>query len=452
MALWNTIKFLQDPLGSLQRQVATHGTLSRMEVTLSRGSTQGTLLAIGPDYNQQILSDTRVFYSVSSSPPPDTAAQRLTQGVVYLNGEHHKQQRRLIMPAFHKKEVDAYAQDMIAVTQQVLDRWQPGQRVNMIEEMTALTMGIVLKTLFGLDLDQKGHTLGHQLESWLALTNSIAANLIPRSLPGSPARRLIAVAEQIEATVRDILNQKRAHLEDSRDIISMLMKTHDEDGTQMTDAELIGNAVLLYLAGHETSANALTWALFLLAQHPDVMNDLLDEVEGTLHGSPPTIEQIGQLKLLEGVINEALRLFPPLSFITKTIAQPVRVGSYDLDVGESVMMSHFLTHRLPEIFAQPDRFLPQRWFNLDPSPYEYIPFSAGPRRCIGATFAMLEMKIVLAMLIQRYRYALVPNAPVQASFVFLLRARQMPMEIHPPDRHFQRQPMRGNIAHLIQMA
>jgi cytochrome P450 len=452
MSLWQTIKFLQNPLSSVQQQVAAHGLLSRMEVTLSRSSTQGTLLAIGPEYNQQVLSDTKTFHAISTSPPADTAAQRLTQGVVYLNGEHHKQQRRLIMPAFHKKEVDSYAQDMIAVTQQLLDRWQPGQRVNMIEEMTALTMGIVLKTLFGLDLDHKGYALGHLLEEWLGLSNSIAGNLIPRKLPGSPARRLVAVAEQIEMAVRDILNEKRAHLEDSHDVISMLMKTHDEDGTQMTDAELIGNAALLYLAGHETSANALTWALFLLAQHPSIMANLLDEIEGELHGSAPSIEQVGKLKLLDGVINEALRLFPPLSLISKTVAQPVRVGDFDLAPGESVMISHFLTHRLPEIFPQPNRFLPERWLNIDPSPYEYIPFSAGPRRCIGATFAMLEMKLVLAMLLQRYRVALVPQAQVRASFVFLLRARQMPMEIHAPDRRFQRQPIRGNIGHLLEMA
>ncbi len=451
MALWEMIKFFRDPLVSLQHQVANHGTLSRMDFTLSRGSSQGVVLAVGPEYNQQILSDTKVFHAVTTSPPPDTAAQRLTQGVVYLNGEHHRQQRRLIMPAFHKKEVDGYAQDMIAVTQQLIDRWHPGQRVNMIDEMTALTMGIVIKTLFGLELDKNGYALGSLLEEWLALSSSILANVVPQNLPYSPARRLVAVAGRIEAIVRELLAQKRAHLDESRDVMSMLMKTHDEDGTQMTDAELIGNATLLYLAGHETSANALSWALFLLAQHPKIMADLVDEVEGELHGSPPTVEQISRLKLLEGVVNEALRLFPPVSFITKTVSQPVRVGSFELAAGESVMISHFLTHRLPHLYPQPNRFMPERWFSIDPSPYEYIPFSAGPRRCIGATFAMLEMKIVLAMLLQRYRFSVIRNAQVQASFLFLLRARQMPIEIQAVGQQPKRESIRGNIVNLIEL-
>jgi cytochrome P450 len=451
LALWEMIKFFRDPLVSLQRQVANHGMVSRLDFTLSRSSPQGIVLAIGPEYNQQVLSDSKVFHALSPSPPPDTAAQRLTQGVVYLNGEHHRQQRRLIMPAFHKKEVDGYAEDMIAVTQQLMDRWHPGQRVNMIEEMTVLTMGIVIKTLFGLELDKNGHALGNLLEEWLALSNSILANVVPQNLPYSPARRLVAVSERIEVTVRELLAQKRAQLDESRDVMSMLMKTHDEDGTQMTDAELIGNATLLYLAGHETSANALTWALFLLSQHPKVMADLVDEVEGELHGNPPTIEQLSRLKLLEGVINEALRLFPPLSFISKTVSQPVRVGHYDLSAGESVMISHFLTHRLPDLYPQPNRFMPERWFSIDPSPYEYIPFSAGPRRCIGATFAMMEMKIVLAMLLQRYRFLVIRNAQVQASFLFLLRARQMPIEIQAAGQPVRREAIRGNIVNLVEL-
>ncbi len=452
MSMWNTVQFFRDPLGTLQRQVAAQGRLSEMEITLSRSGVKGTLLAIGPEYNQQILSDTKVFYAITTSPPPNTAAQRLTQGVVYLNGEHHKQQRRLIMPAFHKKEVDGYAQDMIAVTQRLMDHWRPGQRVNMIDEMTSLTMGIVIKTLFGLDLDKEGYALGDLLEEWLALSSSIAGSIIPRSLPGSPARRLIAVSERIEVTVRELLAQKRTRLDDSRDVVSMLMKTHDEDGTQMSDAEVMANANLLYLAGHETSANALTWALFLLAQHPDVMANVLDELEGELHGSPPTLEQVGKLKLLDGVISETLRLFPPVSFITKTVAEPVTVGGHDLPEGATVMVSHFLTHRLPELYPQPDRFMPERWFSLDPAPYEYIPFSAGPRRCIGATFATLEMKIVLAMLLQRYRFSVIPNAGIQASFFFLLRARQVPMLIQTQDRQFRREAIRGNIVSLIDLA
>ncbi len=448
---WNYLQFFRDPIGTLRRHQRVYGPLSGLSAPLHPG-VKGTLLAIGAEYNQQVLSNTKVFHAFQMRAPTGSAAERLGTGVVYLNGEHHRQQRRLIMPAFHKKELDHYAGDMIEQTRRLLDSWRPGQTLNLIEEMTRLTLNVVVKTLFGLDAEANGRELGALLEDWLALGSSLGANLIPASVPGSPARRLLHVAEQIEAKTIELLARKRATLAESRDVISMLMRTHDEDGAQMTDAEVIGNAVVLYLAGHETSANALSWALFLLAQHPNVMADLLDELESNLHGEPPGLEQLGKLRLLEGVINEALRLFPPLAYILKNAAEPFEMGGHEFPAGSSVMLSHFMTHRLPEIYEQPDRFMPERWLKIDPSPYEYIPFSAGPRLCIGATFAMMEMRFVLAMLLQRYRLAVVPNADVNASILFLLRARQVPMVVHAQDRQFSSEPVRGNVLSLVDLS
>lgn len=227
------------------------------------------------------------------------------------------------------------------------------------------------------------------------------------------------------------------------------MQTHDEEGSRLTEAEVVGNAVVLFLAGHETSANALTWALFLLTQHPAIAEELQAELATHLGGEPPRLDQLGDLRLLDGVINEALRLFPPLSYIMRTAQEPFVMDGYHFAEQSSVMISHYLTHRLPAIYEEPDRFLPKRWFTLKPSPYEYLPFSAGPRLCIGAQFAMLEMKLVLATLLQRVRLAPPPNAEIKTSINFLLRVKQMPMLVHPQDGQFTRTPVRGDVLKLM---
>jgi cytochrome P450 len=447
----NYIKFMMRPIETLRHHLRTYGPLSGLTNPVRAGEPT-TILAIGPDYNQQVLSNPKSFYALYSRATPGTAAERLTQGVVYMNGERHKQQRRLIMPAFHKKEIDNYASDMIDQTQRLLDSWRPGQVVNLADQMTSLTKSIVVKTLFGLDANEEGRELGLLLEEWLQLSGSIGANLIPAGLPGSPAKRLIEVSEKIEARVIQLLEHKRATLHESRDVVSMLMRVHDEDGSRLSDAEVIANANLLYLAGHETSTNALTWTQFLLSQHPAALAKIVEEIDGVLHGAPPTLEQLTQLPLLEGAINEGLRLFPPLAYLPKTVVEPVDMGGHLLPVKSSVIISHFMTHRLPDIYHEPDKFKPERWQTLTPSPYEFIPFSAGPRMCIGATFAIMEMKIVLAMLLQRYRLSPVPNAEINASIMFLLRSKQMPMVIHAQDRQFDKVPVRGDALKLVDLS
>lgn len=204
----------------------------------------------------------------------------------------------------------------------------------------------------------------------------------------------------------------------------------------------------MFAAGHETTSNALTWTVFLLGQHPHVFANLLDELEGTLHGNPPTIEQLGRLPLLDGVVKESLRLLPPASIGMRTTSAPGELGGFVLPKGASIIYSEFITHRLPELYEEPNRFKPERWATLDRSPYEYLPFSAGRHMCIGAGFATQEMKVVLAMLLQRYRLSVVPNASISAN-ISMRPTHGMPMRVFPQDRQFQRVSVRGTLHELI---
>ncbi|MCG8348511.1 MAG: cytochrome P450 [Chloroflexales bacterium] len=445
----NTIQFFRDPIAYLRHSYQTYGDL----VGLIEGDKLG-VFAFGPEYNHYILTNPDLFNSPSMllfPASPDSAARRLDAGLLSMNGAHHRQQRKLIMPAFHKKHVETYRDDMVAITQQMLDTWRPKQQLDIAHEMQQLTLRIVSRTLFGLDAGQNTQHIGLMSKQWLAFLTSPQVMFLPHNLPGMPYRRALAHAERMEANLRNMIARKRANPAEQHDVIAMLIQTRDEDGTALTDAELIGQANILFLAGHETSSNALTWTLFLLAQHPAIAADLLDELKSELHGDPPTIEQLGKLPLLERVVKESMRILPPAVYAVRNNTAPFALGPYEFnDPGIVVGLSHYITHHMPELYPEPERFNPGRWNNIDPSPYEYLPFSAGPRMCIGATFALMEIKLVLATLLQRYRFALQPNARIDRHVAVTLTPRQgMPMTVMPQDRQFQRSLVHGNIHEMV---
>jgi cytochrome P450 len=214
----------------------------------------------------------------------------------------------------------------------------------------------------------------------------------------------------------------------------------------MTDAQLRDEALTLFTAGHETTASTLTWLLFLLSQHPTILADLLDECDGVLQGAAPTLEQLPALPLLERVIKESMRLLPAGLWFIRTARAPFTLGPYDLPAGRHIVFSPAVTHRRPDIYPDPDRFRPARWAQDEPSTYEYLPFGGGPRRCLGATFAMMELKLIVPMILQRYRLALPPGTRVdRGGTVLSFPKGRLTVELHPQDRQFTRTPVRGNI-------
>ncbi len=219
----------------------------------------------------------------------------------------------------------------------------------------------------------------------------------------------------------------------------------------MSDMELIGQANTLFIAGHETSSNALTWTLFLLTQHPGDFADVVDELDGVLGGATPGVAQIGKLHKLEQVIKESMRLLPPAALTSRISTAPFELGPYSLPKDTIVTFGQYITHHMPELYTEPDKFIPRRWETIDPSPYEYLPFGAGPRMCIGATFAMTEIKLVLAMLLQRYRPAVQVGTQIDWHMRVTLAPRSMPMAVEAQDRQFTKQPVGGNIHELVDL-
>ena len=231
-------------------------------------------------------------------------------------------------------------------------------------------------------------------------------------------------SDRLDRDIDAVIAARRASGGDSADVLATLLATRDEDGTTLTDAELTGHLFLLFLAGHDTTRSALSWALFLLSQHPRVLNDLMDELRGALRGSAPSVEQLGRLPLLERVVKETLRLFTPAPMAPRLTVVPTTLDGRDLPVGTEVILSYYHTHRDPDLYPDPASFLPGRWEGLTRSPYEYVPFGAGARMCLGAQFGMMEMKIVLAMLLQRFHVELVPGTRIDRKTAIVLSPRR----------------------------
>lgn len=442
----------RSPFTTLRQLHQRYGDL----VALSQGR-KPLILAFGPALNHALLARPDVFENGSSTLvplPKGSAVERLFfNSLPGMNGAHHKQQRRLMQPAFHRQSVLGYHADMVGLTQRALDRWRVGSQIDLLQESKQLTQQIAVKTLFGLDDERQLAQVGGLLRRMLKVSSSPLALLAPVDLPGTPYHRMVRLAEGLEAFMRSLIAQKRATPGGS-DMLAALIQARDEEHDQLSDDELISHAFTLFVAGHETTSNALTWTVFLLNQHPRVAADLLDELDRVLRGDAPTAEQFRSpetLPLLDAVIKESLRLLPPAVIGLRKAAAPCELGGYMIPQGAHVIYSEFITHRLPELYAEPERFKPERWAALDRSLYEYLPFGAGPHMCIGAGFATHELKVVLAMLLQRFRLAVLPGVTITPN-LSMRPTRGMPMRVFAQDRQFARVPVGGMINRLVEIA
>lgn len=423
-----------------QRRFGNFSGLTRFQ-----NGEQGTVLAFGSEFNKTVLGNPALFHSPNlSTMMKESALTRLTSGLVSMNGERHKQQRRLMMPAFHKQAVSTYRDLMVGYTDEMLNRWQVGGQIDLMSDIRQLVLRIVSHTLFGLDDPAQDEHLGNLIYRWTQMSNSVLHLFFP------PMRReLDRLSEQLERDLLAVINQKRTEGTTGNDVLSVLIQTHDEDGARLTDTELIGHLAILFIAGHETTVNALGWTLILLARYPALRMAMVEELNGILGGVAPTAEQVYGLPMLDQVIKESMRLLPPVVYTVRQGVEPFELGGYQLAKDSTVVLSHYITHRMPEIYAQPERFQPERWANLDVSPYEYLPFSAGARMCIGATFASMEMRIVLAMLLSRFQVMPVGKVDYQITGSILRPKGRVPSMVYEAKERREALAFSGKLRALV---
>ncbi len=447
------VHFFRDPVACMRRLQQEHGSLIALGPIAFGEPTKLHVLAIGPEFNRQVLGDPAKFRTTGQfiHGPIGSAQRRIRFGLTRMNGPQHKQQRQLILPPFHKRAVAGYHDLTVELAQEVIGRWKPGQR-DVYADMRAVTLRIASAVLFGHEASD-AYRIGHLLDVWARRNFSGPVWFFPVNIPGTPYRRLLKHAELVEREILALVEKRRRDPSDRTDVLSILIQARDDENRSMTDMELVGQATILFGASFETTASTLTWTMFLLAQHPMTMRELMDELDGVLGGSPPTREQLPHLSFLDRVIKESMRILPPVPFTIRAADDDqIPMGSLTLSHGARVICSHFLTHHLPEIYPEPETFRPDRWREIDPSQYEYMPFSAGPRACVGAMFAIQVLKISLAIVLQKFRFTVVPGAQIDRAVRITMNPRHgMPMILRENDRRYESSKVRGQIHEMVKL-
>ncbi len=450
----NVMRFFADPVGVLLALHREYGELA----ALASGN-PAWVAAFGAKYNQQILSDARLFHNLSDIPhkvPKDSAPVRLNDNALTaLNGDAHRRIRRLVMPAFSRPAVATYRDEMVKVAERVLSGWRVGETRNVSSLMMELTLCVAMQCLYGVDVSRQADTLGALSQRFLEGMLSVGAMLLPVRVPGLPYARFMDVAERFEQRILQLIAERRAHPSEGRDVLSLLVQARDEDGSTLTDTELEGQVGVLLIASHETTSHTLSWTLFLLSQHPEALAALVEELDTKLGGAAPTLEQLPQLPLLDAVVKEAMRLLPATPFLFfRRATGSFELGPYTLPEKAALILSPLITHRDPGLYPEPLRFRPERWKTLSPGTYEYLPFGAGPRMCIGSSFATMALRVLLALLVQRFRFTLAPEAHISRLVrgITLGPKHGLPMRIDSQDRRFAAPgPVRGDIHELVQL-
>lgn len=335
-------------------------------------------------------------------------------GILNSEGEEWRRNRHLVQPAFHPDRIEVYAEMMTDFTEEMCGRWSDGQQRLIHEDMMELTLRIVAKALFGADVEDHLEEISTAIDTFLPATSSLPNVLLPAEVPLPSRWKMDNARETLDEVVEDIIRERRADPGD--DVVSALLAAADEEGNALTNEQIHDEIITLLTAGHETTAVSLTYTTYLLSQHPKVEQRLVDELEEVLGGRTPEMSDLAQLTYTEQVVKESMRLFPPVPNIVREAVSPDTVGGYDIPAEATIHMSQWVVHRDPRWYDDARSFRPERWtsdMENELPRLAYFPFAAGPRRCIGDRFAMLEARLLLATIYQHYHLELVSDRTLE---------------------------------------
>jgi cytochrome P450 len=381
-----------------------------------------------PDYIESVLVTQNNNFVKSK----DYRAMRrvLGNGLLLSEGEFWRRQRKLIQPAFHQGRIASYAEIMAGYTQQMLASWSDGQTLDIHEAMMRLTLGIVAKTLFDADVSHEAEDVDAALAVLMGkfLRQAGLALLLPVWVPLPTSQLLKRAVGRLDKVIYSIIERRRASGQMSGDLLSVFLQVQDDEGVGMTDRQLHDEIMTLFLAGHETTANVLSWTWFLLGQNRHVEEKLFEELNRVLDGRIPTPADLPRLIYADMVMRESMRLYPPVWVIGRRALAPFRLGEYELPADTNVLISQLIMHKDARYFPEPQRFDPDRWSASDPRGaslprFAYFPFGGGPRVCIGAGFAMMEAVLLLATIAQQFRIQIAPGQLVSMQPSVTLRPR-----------------------------
>jgi cytochrome P450 len=423
---WRDFLYLQRAFGGDARAVMTwlareHGPFVRTRLPMH------LYFVSRPEYIEEIL------VKQASRFRKDRVSRQISraigEGLVVSEGDLWRRQRRLMQPAFHQRELGSYAAVMVELANEAVARWRAGETRDVHEDMMALTLGIVAKLLFGAEVAADARDVGRTISALMEdFTSELGLGALTplRYVPTPRAWRIRRNVRRLDRVIYRIIAARKAAPDAGRDLLSLLLAARDEDGSRMSDQQLRDEAMTLFVAGHETTALALTYALHLLAGHQAQQSLLADELARVLAGRKPELADLERLPFIEAVLLEAMRLYPPVWGVGREALVDVEIDGFRVPKGGSFFMSQWVVHRDPALFPEPERFDPARWTTGDARRlprFAYFPFGGGPRVCIGTRFAMMEASLVLAVLVQRFRFAPTPETRLDLLPTVTLRPR-----------------------------
>jgi cytochrome P450 len=449
--------FSDDPIACMRRVQQEVGNLG----ALQEGDQQ-LVFAFGAELNRQILSKADRFHSqfFAIRGPKKSAQRRLTSGLLSMNGQEHLQQRRTMKAGFEKRAIPGYSHMIAHHAQEMLSDWRPGQPRDVSGEMTGLMLRISSSMLFGMEEPELAFEIGRMMERWVKLNQELGIAALVATDDFYPRyQQMLTFAEELEARIRELIDRRAADESASgHDIISMLLRAR-RAGAPMTDSQLVGQTALVFAASQMTTAHTLTWTLFLLAQHPEVMRELVEQIsdqpESNLRIGPADastgIMPATSTSVLDRVIRESMRVLPASAYSQRVTNGSTELNGVPLKPNSLVIFSQFMTHRNEQLFQSSSEFQPDRWKSVRPSGYEYLPFGGGAKLCLGAPLAMSILNIVLPMTLQKAGLQLVPDSEVNGRVISTMFSPEHPLNMNllAPGTIADTSPLSGNIHTLV---
>jgi len=417
----NLRSMMKDPLGSMT-DASEYGPLSNLPLLY-----EPYVLVRDPELIQQSLAQ---GHAVMRKDRFTRELDRvLGQGLVTSEGELWRRQRKLVAHAFTPRRIRTYGDAMVAAAHRSLADWDDGREINLHESMAELTMDVVGRTLFDTNVRDTAREVGDALSVISDYYAKVLENPIkpPEWWPSPGMFRFRKAVRNVDRIVVDMIEARRAAGRDRGDLLSALLQAQDDEGGGMSNQQLRDECITLFLAGHETTSIALGHTFYLLSRHPEVEERVHQEVTAVLGHRHATSDDYPRLAYTERVIRESMRLYPPVYAIGRQLLEDFELGGYTLEKGVTLLFSQWVTHRRPELFADPLRFDPDRWLPQRAQAihkYAYFPFGGGPRICIGNHFAMMEAVLLLATLAHAYRFELLPDQTLELEPSVTLRVEK----------------------------
>ncbi len=436
------IQWIADPLGYMETSVQRYGDV----FTVRMGYLFQGVFISNPQLIQTIFTAEPKLFDSGRGNKKSGKIFVGENSLLLLDGDLHQRQRRLLMPPFHGERMRAYGDLICILTKQVSSKWITDQPFSVRASMQEISLRVILQAVFGLNEGPRYQELRQMIAAMMDMTASplrasmLFLKFLQKDLGAwSPWGRFLRRQQRIDQLLYDEIQERRAQNDPDRtDILSLLISARDEQGEGMSDVELRDELITLLLAGHETTATALSWALYWIHYQPQVRDKLLQELDSL--GINPDPTEIARLPYLSAVCQETLRIYPPL-FLTwpRILKAPLQLGDYQFDTDTTLLPCIYLTHRREDLYPEPKQFRPERFLERQYSPGEFLPFGGGNRRCVGAALAMFEMKLVVATLLSNYQLVLADNRPVKpqrrgfflapaGGFKMLMKSRRMSQE------------------------